>query len=84
MVEALRVLLRAALADSLNQRFQLLCEHSLPLQSPLLVYQQLVGEARSRVDACEHPEWDEHVRHAPPLCCTLTISFLPPTCHMSQ
>ena len=62
MVEALRALLRAALADPLNQRFQLLCEHALPLQSPLLVYQQLVGEARSRVDACNHPEWDEHVR----------------------
>ena len=64
MVEALRALLRAALAEPLNQRFQLLCEHSLPLQSPALVYQQLVGEARSRVDACDHPEWDEHVRPA--------------------
>ena len=61
MVEALRALLRAALRDPLNQRFQLLCEHTLPLQSPLLVYQQLVGEPRSRVNACNTVEWQESV-----------------------
>ncbi len=66
MVEALRALLRAALRDPLNQRFQLLCEHSLPLQSPLLVYQQLMGEARSRVNACSPVEWQKAVRALPP------------------
>ena len=65
MVEALRALLRAALRDPTNQRFQLLCEHTLPLQSPLLVYQQLMGEPRSRVNACSQAEWQESVR--PPL-----------------
>lgn len=57
MVEALRSLLRAALADPLNERFQLLCEHTLPLQSPLLIYQQLIKEPRSRVNACAQNEW---------------------------
>ena len=65
MVEALRALLRAALRDPLNQRFQLLCEHTLPLQSPLLVYQQLMAEPRSRVNACNTFDWQEHVS---PLC----------------
>ncbi len=57
MVEALRSLLRAALADPSNQRFQLLCEHTLPLQSPLLIYQQLMKEPRSRVNACVKEDW---------------------------
>jgi hypothetical protein len=57
MVEALRSLLRAALADPANQRFQLLCEHTLPLQSPLLIYQQLMKEPRSRVNACVKEDW---------------------------
>ena len=55
MVEALRALLRAALEDPANQRFQLLCEHTLPLQPPLLVYAQLMSEPRSRVNACAAP-----------------------------
>ncbi len=57
MVEALRSLLRAALKDTLNERFQLLCEHTLPLQSPLLIYQQLLKEPRSRVNACVNEDW---------------------------
>ncbi|KAK9822232.1 hypothetical protein WJX81_002852 [Elliptochloris bilobata] len=55
MVEAMRALLRAALDDPANQRFQLLCEHTLPLQPPLLVYAQLMSEPRSRVNACAAP-----------------------------
>ncbi len=55
MVEALRALLRAALAEPANQRFALLCEYTLPLQPPLLVYAQLMAEPRSRVNACAQP-----------------------------
>lgn len=62
MVDALRALLREALRDPLNQRFQLLCEYSLPLQSPLLVYQQFVKEPKSRLNACNTFDWQEHVR----------------------
>ena len=65
MVEALRALLREALKDPLNQRFQLLCEYSLPLQSPLLVYQQYIKERKSRLNACNTFDWQEHVS-APP------------------
>ena len=61
MVEALRALLREALKDPLNQRFQLLCEYSLPLQSPLLVYQQFIKEPKSRLNACNTFDWQEHV-----------------------
>ena len=61
MVEALRALLRKALKDPLNQRFQLLCEYSLPLQSPLLVYQQFIKERKSRLNACNTFDWQEHV-----------------------
>ncbi len=69
MVEALRSLLRAALQDPANQRFQLLCEHTLPLQSPLLIYQQLLKEPRSRVNACvkEDWQWQESVSALPRL-----------------
>lgn len=67
MVEALRSLLRSALQDPANQRFQLLCEHTLPLQSPLLIYQQLLKEPHSRVNACvkEDWQWQESVSSLP-------------------
>ena len=61
MVEALRALIREALRDPMNQRFQLLCEYSLPLQSPLLVYQQFIKEPKSRLNACNTWDWQEHV-----------------------
>ena len=66
MVEALRALVREALRDPMNQRFQLLCEYSLPLQSPLLVYQQFIKEPKSRLNACNTWDWQEHV--SAPLC----------------
>ena len=65
MVEALRALLREALKDPLNQRFQLLCEYSLPLQSPLLVYQQFIKQSKSRLNACNTFDWQEHVSLSP-------------------
>ena len=61
MVEALRALVKEALRDPMNQRFQLLCEYSLPLQSPLLVYQQFIKEPKSRLNACNTWDWQEHV-----------------------
>ncbi len=70
MVEALRSLLRAALADPGNERFQLLCEHTLPLQSPLLIYQQLLKEPRSRVNACVKEDWQWQESVSSPLIST--------------
>ena len=63
MVVAMRLLLRAALGDVLNQRFLYACEHTVPLYPPTLVYQQLMGEARSRVNACPEKEKTNDVRH---------------------
>lgn len=56
MVVAMRLLLRAALADLPNQRFMYACEHTVPLYPPTLVYQQLMGEAKSRINACPERE----------------------------
>ena len=56
MVVAMRLLLRAALADVRTQRFMYACEHTLPLYPPTLVYQQLMGESKSRINACPERE----------------------------
>ncbi len=72
MVEALRALLRAALAEPANQRFALLCEYTLPLQPPLLVYAQLMAEPRSRVNACaQYGNRDQARRLRAPAGCAL-------------
>jgi hypothetical protein len=52
MMEAVRLTVRAALADPLNQRFVLVSETCLPLYPPTVIYQQLMHEDRSRIDAC--------------------------------
>lgn len=52
MMEAVRLMVRAALSDALNQRFVLLSETCLPLYPPTVIYQQLMHEHRSRIDAC--------------------------------
>ena len=81
MVEALRSLLRAALANPGNERFQLLCEHTLPLQSPLLIYQQLLKEPRSRVNACVKEDWQWQESVSSPLISTYCLSLdLPGMC----
>ena len=46
---ALRVLLRAALAEPFNQRFQLLCPHSIPLRPALFTFTQLMRQDSSRI-----------------------------------
>ena len=53
--EAERRLLRAALQDPRNQRFVLLSESCAPLYPPHVIYLQLLGEARSRLNACLEP-----------------------------
>ena len=50
---AMRLLLAAAVADSDNQRFVFLDETTLPLYPPPLVWAQLMGEAKTRMAACE-------------------------------
>ena len=54
LVTAAKLLLRAALEDPLNQHFQLLCEKSLPLYSPAVVYNQLMLRNLTLVAACPH------------------------------
>lgn len=53
-VAAARALLRAALKDPTNARFQLLSAATLPLWPPAVVYHRLLGQPRSHLDAC-HP-----------------------------
>lgn len=65
MVVAMRLLLRAALADLLNERFMYACEHTIPLYPPSVVYQQLMGERRSRVNACPEKEKTNDVSKNP-------------------
>ena len=66
MVVAMRLLLRAALEEVLNQRFVYLCEQTLPLYPPTLVWQQLMTESKSRVNACPHPRDERKVTHSVP------------------
>ena len=62
LIMAERLLLQRALQDRTNQRFVLLSESCIPLYSPQLIYQQLMGELRSRINACRN--WrgtDDHI-----------------------
>jgi hypothetical protein len=49
LVTATMELLKAALADPQNQRFQLLCEATIPVRPARFVFEQLMAEKRSRV-----------------------------------
>ncbi len=53
-VTAERALLVAALRDPLNQRFVLLSDSCIPLYHPATIYLQVLGEPRSRVNACSN------------------------------
>ena len=59
LVDAARALLRAALADPLNERFVLLSESGAPTMAPSLVYMQLLGSRLSRINACEGDNNDD-------------------------
>ena len=63
MVVAMRLLLRAALSDLLNQRFMYACEQTIPLYPATLVYQQLMGESKSRINACPDRQRTNDVSH---------------------
>ena len=41
--------MRAALKDKCNQRFQLMCETSIPLRSSIYVYEQMLALNASRI-----------------------------------
>jgi hypothetical protein len=51
-MEAELVLLRAALVNPRNQRFVLLSETCVPLYPAAVVWAQLMGERRSRMNTC--------------------------------
>ena len=66
VVEATRALLRAALADPLNQRFVLLSEADAPLYSAAATYAQLMSEPKSRINACAVPGQDRELKRFTP------------------
>ena len=49
----MRLLLRAALSQPLNQHFVFLCETSIPIYPPTVVYLQLIQGGKSKIDACQ-------------------------------
>ena len=53
LVEAAVAMLRAALANPLNQRFIMLSEACAPLYPPEVMYVQLLSEDKVRMDACK-------------------------------
>lgn len=55
MVLALRALLRVALSEPANSFFQLLCETSIPLYHPALVYREIMRSPISHVNTCPVP-----------------------------
>lgn len=57
LAEGSKRLLQAALADPLNQRFVMLSESALPLYPPATIYQQLMLEDKSRINACKLMFW---------------------------
>ena len=59
---------REALKDKLNQRFIMLSESCAPLYPPAVVYQQLMYERKSRINACDSDPnfYRDNYRQAPP------------------
>ena len=51
-MDATKALMAAALLDASNAKMVLLSESCIPLYPPAVVYQQLISEPRSRVNAC--------------------------------
>ena len=54
LVDATKALLRAALLDESNKKLMLVSESCVPLYPPALIYQQLMSEPKSRINACPH------------------------------
>lgn len=53
LVTATRLLIRAALKDPYAQRFQLLCESSIPVRGPFFTHSQLMAQTASRVGSAD-------------------------------
>lgn len=58
LIEAARNLFQSALGTQSNQRFVMLSESGIPLYPPTLIWQQLMSESKSRINACQHPWMD--------------------------
>ncbi|KAK9792478.1 hypothetical protein WJX73_003670 [Symbiochloris irregularis] len=61
MIDAARSLIKHALENPLNQKFMLVSESDIPLYSPQVMYQQLMTETKSRLNACARKGWERHV-----------------------
>jgi hypothetical protein len=59
LMDAIRALLRAALAAPHNQQFLLLSESEIPLYPAVVVWRQLIGEEKSRINACKGKHVDQ-------------------------
>ncbi|BDA44732.1 probable glycosyltransferase BC10 [Coccomyxa sp. Obi] len=62
LIKATRLLMKAALEDPFNERFQLLCEYTIPVRSAFFTHQQLLAQNMSRVGD-PYERW-EHVEEA--------------------
>ncbi len=51
-MDAVRAMLAAALAQPRNSQFVLLSESEVPLYPAVVVWRQLQGETKSRINAC--------------------------------
>ena len=61
-----RRMLRVALEDPLNQRFLLVSEVCVPLYPPTVMYAQLMGEDKSRLNACAKEGWHTQSERSAP------------------
>lgn len=59
-VEVMRFMVSVALCDPANQRLVFVSDSCVPLYSPTLVYQQLMHENKSRLNACHHTRGGGH------------------------
>ena len=77
LVDATKALLRAALLEPANAKMVLLSESCVPLYPPTVVYQQLISEPRSRVNACPSkvPSFLPEPPRACPSCACMTLSI---------
>ena len=61
LIDATRVLFAASLANPLVSKMILVSDSDVPLYGPLMMYNQLMSEKKSRVNACNTTEgWDRN------------------------
>ena len=66
-------MLRVALEDPLNQRFLLVSEVCIPLYPPTVMYAQLMGEDKSRLNACAKEGWHTQSERSAPCISALRL-----------